>query len=159
MIDILGIVFGGASRLVQHWMDLRDKDKERDHEHRMLSAQIEMQDKRLAHDADMRRSEVAAQESAAEWDALKLAVSAQTEESRAAGGWVSKLSASIRPLLTVYHCIVMYTAHKVALFYIAASSQMSWAVAFVSIYGDFDRGLVGSIVGYWFMDRSLRRAK
>jgi hypothetical protein len=157
MLEILGLVFGGASRLVQHWMDLKDKDKERDHEHRMTVVQVELQDKRLAHDAEMRRADAQAAESASEWDALKVAVASQTAEARAAGGWVAKFSAVMRPLLTFYHCIIMYTVHKCALFYLAMMANMTWATAFVAIYGDFDRGIVGSIIGYWFMDRGLRK--
>jgi hypothetical protein len=157
MIEALGIVFGGVSRLFQHHMDLTDKQKERDHEHRMLEKQSELQDKRLLHDADMRRIDNTAAADLADLAALSASIEAQSRESVSAGGWVTKLSASIRPLLTIYHAILVYTAVKVATFYVANQNGLAWPDAMISIYGEFDRALVGSIVGFWFSDRSLRK--
>lgn len=159
MIEALGIVFGGVSRLVQFGMELKDKQKERDHEHRMLEKQTELQDKRLVHDADMRRMDNVAQADLAELNALTSAVEAQSREAVYAGGWVTKLSASIRPLLTVYHAVFVYTAVKLATFFVATQGGLSWSEATLSIYGEFDRALLGSMVGFWFSDRSLRNQK
>lgn len=159
MIEALGIVFGGVSRLIQHGMELKDKQKERDHEHRMLEKQVEMQDKRLAHDADMRRMDTNAAADMAELNALSAAIESQSREATAAGGWVAKLSASIRPVLTIYHAILVYSLVKVAAFYVASNSGMSWPEAMLFIYGEFDRALLGSMVSFYFADRSLRKAK
>jgi hypothetical protein len=158
MFELIGIIFGGASRLVQHWMELRDKDKERDHEALMYDKQIQLADKRFDHDAALRRMDGEIAENAAEWEAMRAAVDAQAREAAAAGGSVAKFSALMRPLLTFYHAILLYTANKVALFWIAYAGSMTWATAFASIYGDFDKALVGSMVGFWFQDRALRRA-
>lgn len=157
MIEALGIVFGGVSRLVQHHMDLKDKDKERDHEHRMLDKQVEMQDKRMAHDADLRRMDTAAAADLADLGALTAAIDAQSKEAVAAGGWVTKLSASIRPMLTIYHAILVYSSVKVATFYVATQSGLAWPEAMLHIYGEFDRALLGSMVSFYFADRALRK--
>jgi hypothetical protein len=157
MFELIGIIFGGASRLVQHWMELRDKDKERAHEAVMYDKQIELADKRFQHDAELRRMDGEQAEAAAEWEALRAAVQAQAQEAMAVGGWVAKLSAGIRPILTIIHAIVIYTLVKVALFWLAFHNGISWASAIVEIYGPFDKALVGSMVGFWFQDRALRR--
>lgn len=159
MIELFGLVFGGVSRLAQHWLDLKDKQKERDHEHRMLEKQVEMQDKRLAHDAEMRRGELAASANLAELGLLETAINSQAREAVAAGGWVAKLSACIRPVLTIYHAIFIYTLVKVALFIVATNGGLTWTAAMLSIYGEFDRALLGSMVSFYFADRSLRNSK
>lgn len=158
MFELIGLLFGGLSRLAQHWMELREKDKERSHEAVMYDKQIELADKRHVHDVELRQMDAASADSAAEWEAMRAAVEAQAREAAAAGGWVAQVSASIRPLLTVYHAIILYTANKVALFCIAYSGGLAWAAAFTSIYGSFDQALVGSMVGFWFQDRALRKA-
>jgi hypothetical protein len=40
MLEIAGIIFGGASRLFQGWMEMKDKDKEREHERLMFDKQM-----------------------------------------------------------------------------------------------------------------------
>ena len=157
MIEALSILFGGLGRLGQHWLDLKDKDKERDHEHRMTVLQMELADKRFDHDAELRRMDASAAEAAGDTQALIEAIQAQTHDAQAAGGRVAALSAAIRPLLTLWHCVLLYTAYKVALFVLAYGHGISWESAVIQIYGDFDRALVGSIMGFWFADRALRR--
>ena len=158
MLELVGIIFGGLSRLGQHGMELWDKQKERDHEAVMFDKQMALADKKHEHDAALRTMDAAAADAAAEWEAMRAAVAAQAQEAAAAGGWVAKLSASIRPFLTIYHAVLFYTLAKVAMFWIAYSNGISWASAIVEIYGPFDRALVGSMVGFWFQDRSLRKA-
>ena len=156
MLELAGLIFGGASRLAQHWLDLKDRDKERQHEAVMHDKQIELADKRFGHDAELRRMDASSAEAANEWAALQAAVEAQAREAQAAGGWVAKFSAVMRPLLTFYHAILFYTAAKVAMFWIALEGGMPMAQAFLSIYTDFDKALCGSMVGFWFQDRALR---
>ena len=159
MVDLLGLIFGGLSRLAQHWLDLRDKDKERAHEATMYDKQLALADKRFAHDAEMRQLDATAADTAAEWQALEAAVKAQAAEARAAGGWVAKFSAVMRPLLTFYHAILFYTAAKAAMLVIALDGGLPAAEALASIYTEFDRALCGSMVGFWFQDRALRKLR
>lgn len=157
MIEALGLIFGGASRLLQHHMDLKDKQSERDHEHRMFDKQIELADKKHGYDAELRRMDADAADVAAQWSAMESAIKAQAEEASKAGGWVAKFSAAMRPFLTFWHAVVIYTAVKVALFVLAFDSGLSWADALVQIYGESDKALCMSMVGFWFADRSLRK--
>jgi hypothetical protein len=156
MIELVGILFGGVSRLAQHWLDLKDKQAERNHEATMYDKQIELADRRIAHDADMRRLNAASAENAADVSLLTAAIEAQAREVSSAGGWVAKFSAVMRPLLTFYHAILVYSAVKVALFTVAYSGGIPWNVALLQVYGEFDKALVGSMVSFWFADRSLR---
>ena len=156
MIELFGLVFGGVSRLFQHWLDLKDKQAERVHEATMYDKQIALSEKRLVHDADMRRLDAAAVENKADTDLLLAAIDAQKVESVSAGGLVAKFSAVMRPLLTFYHAIIVYSTVKVAMFAVAYSGGVPWSSALLQIYGEFDRALVGAMVSFYFADRSLK---
>lgn len=157
MLEVVGIIFGGVSRLFQHHMDLKDKQRERDHEARMFDKQMALADKRFEHDSALRRMDAESADAQAEWAAMTAAIEAQAREAQAAGGLVAKFSAAMRPFLTFWHAVVMYSIVKVALFWLAFDDGLNWAEAVKQIYGEFDRALVGTIVSYWFADRSLRK--
>ena len=97
MIELLGILFGGLGRLAQHWLDLRDKDKERQHELKMYDKQVELPDKKYAHDMDLRKADFEAADMSAEWAALQAAVQAQADEAKTAGGIVLPDTARNKP--------------------------------------------------------------
>lgn len=157
MIELFGLIFGGVSRLAQHWLDLKDKQAERSHEAVMYDKQIELADKRFAHDSELRRMDAESADVQAEWSAMSAAIEAQAKEAQAAGGWVAKFSAVMRPLLTFYHAILIYTVVKMAMFWVALDGGVTWQHALMQMYGEFDRALVGSMVSFWFADRSLRK--
>lgn len=159
MLEAIGLIFGGASRLYQHHMDLKDKQAERDHEHRMFSQQIELGKQNQTHEKSMMDTKLSAEDVMAQYSLLEAAVKAQADEASKAGGWVAKFSAGMRPFLTFWHAIVLYTAVKVALFVLAFNSGLNWADALVHIYGDSDKAMCMSMVGFWFADRSLRKDK
>lgn len=158
MFELIGLIFGGASRLFQHWLDMQDKQRERDHEAVMYDKQIALADKRFEHDSDLRRMDAQAAESAAEWETLRAAIESQAKEAEAAGGWVAKLSASIRPFLTIWHLIVLYSAVKAAMLFVALQSGGGAFAALLQVYGPEDKALAFSMASFWFADRSLRRA-
>lgn len=157
MIEALGLVFGGLSRLGQYWMELKEKQAERDHEHRMFDKQIELADKRHVHDAEMRKMDGDFADGAAEWAAMEAAIKAQADEASKVGGWVAQFSAVMRPFLTFWHAVVIYTVVKVALFSLALTGGLDWATAVTEIYGESDKALSMSMIGFWFADRSLRK--
>lgn len=156
MIELIGLIFGGVSRLAQHWLDLADKQKERDHEARMFEQQALLADKRFAHDADLRQMDAASQEAQGEWTAMAAAIDAQAREARAAGGWVAKLSASVRPVLA-YWFVLIYTCAKAAGLYLALKSGVPLGEAIRATYTEFDGAVLASVISFFFADRSLRK--
>ena len=93
----------------------------------------------------------------AEWQALMAGAQAQAAEAQAAGGWVAKLSASVRPAVT-YWLMALYTAAKAATLWTALSTaEASFAVAVRAMYTEADAALLSSILSFWFLDRSLRK--
>jgi hypothetical protein len=156
MLEILGLVFGGVSRLGQHWMEMQDKQKEREHEATMYDKQMALADKRAVHDQELRRMDTESAESQAEWAAMTAAIQAQADEAGKAGGWVAALSASVRPLVT-YWLMALYTLAKIATLWMALGAGVSFANAVAAAYTAMDGALLSSILSFWFVDRSLRK--
>ena len=154
MLELIGLIFGGVSRLGQHWLELADKQKERDHEARMFDLQVKLQDQRIQADKDMRQMDADSKRDTAELDALMTAMQTQSEEARAAGGWVLKLSASVRPVVS-YWLLFIYTCAKGATLYLSLTSGVALAEAVRAAYTEFDGALLGSIMSYYFINRSL----
>lgn len=156
MLELIGLIFGGVSRLGQHWLELQDKQKERQHEATMYDKQIEMADRRAEQGMAMRQVDAAAESERGETAAIQAAIIAQAEEAKSAGGFVAQISAMVRPFLTFWHAVVIYTAVKVAMFMIGLQGGLPWQQVLISIYTDPDRALCFSMVSFWFADRSLR---
>jgi hypothetical protein len=156
MFEIIGLIFGGVSRLGQHWMELQDKDKERSHEAVMYDKQMALADKRAVHDQELRKMDAESAEGQAEWAAMIAAIQAQSQEASAAGGWVAKLSASVRPLVT-YWLLFIYSVAKLATLLLAVNAGEAFTSAVAALYTEADGALLASILSFWFVDRSLRK--
>jgi hypothetical protein len=157
MLELLGIVFGGASRLGQYWMEAQDKEKERVHEREMFDKQVALQAQKSDAEKDLRRMDADAAKDTGELNALVQAISAQGTEATAAGGWVLSLSASVRPVVS-YWLLGIYTASKASILYLSLSGGVGFAEALRASYTEFDGALLGSIMSFWFADRSLRKS-
>jgi len=156
MIEALGIVFGGVARLVQHKLELNDKKDERAHEAVMFDKQIKLQEQKIEADKSMRQMEITAQQDVGEMSLLAEAIKAQSQEAIAAGGWVAKLSASVRPVVT-YWLLVLYSISKFCALFLSLKAGAGLAETVRQVYSEFDGALLGSIVSFWFADRSLRK--
>lgn len=156
MIELIGLVFGGLSRLGQHWMDLKDKALERDHEFRMYEQQIILADKKYAAESDIRRMDAQSEETRGDIDLLITSIKAQADEAKAAGGWVAKLSASVRPVLS-YWLLALYTIAKLTTLYLAVSHGTTMVEAVRAAYTEFDGSILAAVVAFYFADRSLRK--
>lgn len=157
MLEIIGIVFGGLARLGQHWMELADKQKEREHEAIMFEKQITLQTQRIEAEKDLRKMDVDLAREQGELDALMTAIQAQAHEASSAGGWVARLSASVRPIVS-YWLLALYTVSKFASIYLimdAGNVQLAEAVR--AAYTEFDGAMLGSVLAFWFADRSLAK--
>lgn len=155
MIELLGLLFGGIFRLVPEFLKLAQARRDQDHELRMTELQLKIDTAR----SQLRIDEVHAGANAAEqasWaGALQEAIKAQATPSGVK--WVDALSSSVRPVLTYWHCLVLYTVVKFAMGYLAVQAGVSVPNAIVQGFSEFDRAMVGSMVSFWFLDRTLRK--
>jgi len=158
MFELFGIIFGGASRLYQAHIEMQDKDKERQHEAVMYDKQVALQAQKSESDKSLRQMDVDSAREAGELEALTTAIKSQSQEATSAGGWTLALSASVRPV-TSYWLLAIYSAAKGATLYLSMQTGISLAEAVKAAYTEFDGALLGSIISFWFADRSLRKSK
>jgi hypothetical protein len=155
VIELLGLLAGGIFRLLPEVLKFFTVAKEQKHELAMTELQLKIDTAR----SQLRIDEVHAGANAAEqatWaNALQDAIKAQATPSGVA--WIDGLSSSVRPILTYWHCLVLYTSYKLAMGYMAMSAGVGLANTIVQSFTEFDQMLVGSMISFWFVDRSIRR--
>ena len=161
MIDILGggvvgSVLGGVFRLVPEFLKAFDRKSERQHELSMFDRQCKLEEQR----GQQKLSEIGAQHQAdldvGVIDAFKSAIEQQTEMTKAAGGWVASLSASVRPVVTYWVLGIWSFVH---LWYAwnAWASGADAKTVFVTMMSTDFAALVAGTLNSWFLDRTLAR--
>lgn len=155
MIETLvGTLFGGLFRMapeILKWMDRKD---ERKHELAMFDKQLEAD--RLKGDQTLQQLNIqsAATIGAAEVQAIIEATKAQATVTGIK--FVDGINSLMRPLITFWWVIVLYTSALVAQFYVLLGSH-STADAILKLWGPDEKAIVASIFAFWFVDRSLRK--
>lgn len=153
--SLIGSLFGGLFRLapeVLRWVDRKD---ERRHELAMFDKQLE---------ADKLRGNQALAQIRAESDAaLGLAdIQAVIEATRAQATvtgvrWVDALNSLIRPLLTFWWAVILYSVALGAQFIVLTQAGDTQLAAILKLWGPDEKAIAASIISFWFVDRSLRR--
>ena len=158
---IVGGIFGLIPELMKTW----DRKNERAHEATMMDKEILIAEKRLDH--EMKKVDAAM--SMAELSAVTAAVKEQGQTARAAGGWVLKASAGVRPIIT-YWMFGIYALMKTLEIIVTtvfafrsmgdveiflALSQV--VLAFKGIWTEEDAAMLLMIVAFWFVDRSIAK--
>lgn len=158
IMSLLGTLFGGLFRLAPAVMEFFDKKDERKHELAML-------DKQLAVDAARAQQNMDLASLQGSIDLDKLDVTALTEAVKIQGQltgvkWVDGLNALMRPLITFWWVIVLYTAALGAEFYtLWFLSNEPVAKAIMGVFGEDEKAIAASIISFWFVDRALRKRK
>lgn len=160
MLELLSLLLGGGLRLVPEFLKVWNAKRDQDHELRMTRLQLEIDQARAKLDIDKTHATANATEQAA-WAQALVESMKQQPQVTATGNWfvdlLNALSASVRPILTYWHCLVLYTAYKAALLTLAIQSGTGAAQAVANSFTVFDQSLVLSMTSYWFLDRTLRK--
>lgn len=157
MIELLSMLGGGILRLLPELFSFLKGTKDQAHEYRMTQLQLEVDKARAAQQLDVIHATHDANIDQADLQALTEALAGQGKPSGIA--WVDALSASVRPVLTYWWCLGLYTAYKVILIYTAFIHGTSLIEIAPVLLSEFDRSVVGSIFAFWFVDRALRKSK
>jgi hypothetical protein len=161
MLDILGggllgSIFGGLFRLAPEVLKFFDRKNERQHELKMFEQQCQLEAQRGA----QKLQEIGAQHAMAVdtgvLDAFGAAIQQQTEMAKAAGGWVASLSASVRPVVTYWILGLWSFIHVWFAWNAWLAGAMPEQVFKTMMTADF-AALVGGILNYWFLDRTLKQ--
>lgn len=153
---VVGSVLGGVFRLVPEFLKAFDRKNERTHELAMFQEQCKLETIR----GQQKLAEIGAARDAAVdtgvIDAFKAAIEQQTEMTKAAGGWVAALSASVRPVITYWVLGVWSFVHVWYAYNAWASGADPQTVFATMMSADF-AALVAGTLNYWFLDRTLAR--
>ena len=137
---------------VLKWMDRKD---ERKHELAMFDKQLEADRQKGDQTLAQINAQADASIGAAEIQAVIEATKAQSMKTGIK--WVDGLNSLMRPLITFWWVVVLYTAALVAQFLFLFDSGADVTQAILALWGVEEKALVASIVSFWFVDRSLRK--
>lgn len=153
--SLISVIGGGILRLIPEYLNIKDKEKARDHEFRMFDLQLEADKLRSKLRIEEAQEATRGQEILAEIGALVDATKAQAQPTGVR--WLDAINASVRPVLTYWWCIVLYTINKLMLFSLVLQENLALKEVSEVVFTSFDAAVVSSIIGFWFVDRALRR--
>jgi hypothetical protein len=158
MLEILSLVGGALVRLAPSVLGYFKEGRDLKYELLRMDKEIALEDQRSKN----RLEEISAMTNyqvESNWsEAMGKAIEYQTRKT--GDKWLDRVNVSVRPILTYWWCIVLYTCHKVLLSILVISSDHNNLGAIVNIlYNDFDQAVTGSIIGFWFVDRALRKER
>lgn len=152
---LLGGVLGGLLRLAPEGLKWLDRKGERAHELAMFDKQIEADKLRASQQLEMSQLQADSVMGTAELAAMIAATNAQGVKSGVK--WVDAMSSLMRPLITFWWVIVLYTVALGARFWVLVQAGTPALDAVTLMWGDNEVSIVLSIISFWFVDRSLRK--
>lgn len=175
MLELISLLGGAAARLVPFMVDAWKNKHENDHAYRMeeqkaqqLQAQLQLQLQQAAAGTSQQLAIAASQLAAAQQAAAQKLEQTETENSGSASkesvnpntgiAFIDGLSASVRPVLTYYWCCGLYGSAKLVYLVNAFTVATPLERYPEILISGFDQQVIGSMMGFWFMDRALRRA-
>jgi hypothetical protein len=154
---LIGSALGGIFRFIPEIFKMIDKKDERKHELDMMDKQIEYDENR----SKLKINEVNAQGeidlNSKEWDAIIEATKAQSTITGVK--WVDAISSLMRPLITFWWVIVLYTAALGAQYFALYGISHNHVDVILKLWGSDEKAIVSSIISFWFCDRALRKMK
>lgn len=156
LTTLLGSLFGGFFRLGPELFKFLDAKADRAHELAMFDKQLDADKQKGQLTLDQINAQAAATISADELQALIEATKAQAVQTGIR--WVDALSSLMRPMLTFWWAIVLYSAALGAEFYtLVYVSHVPLINAVMQLWGPDEKAIVASIMSFWFVDRALRK--
>ncbi len=156
MIETLvGTLLGGAFRMAPELLKWLDRKGDRAHELAMFDKQLAADKMRADSQMALSQLQVDSALGTAELAAMSAATNAQAVKSGVR--WVDALSALMRPLITFWWVIVLYTVALGARFWVMVQAGTPNIEAIVLLWGVDEKAIVASIISFWFVDRALRK--
>lgn len=151
---LIGTLFGGVFRLVPEFVKLFDRKSEREHELAMFDKQLEADRMKIA--ATQHQTETLANAAMDLADVQAMIAATQAQAVKTGIGWVDAINALMRPAITFWWVIVLYSTALAARFVVLVQGGSSNIQAILTLWGPPEQAIVASIISFWFVDRSLR---
>lgn len=154
---ILSAVLGAGARLVPEALAFFGKREEHAHELKMLELSAKLEE--VKQKAKQEESRLQADTDIALKDIEGLIKAVEVQGKLSGNPWIDALSASVRPVLTYWWCVFIYSGVLWARFSVALKEEQDAAEAVLKAFGPFEQQIVGAMIGYWFMDRTIKHMK
>jgi hypothetical protein len=151
---LFGSFLGGAFRLLPEFIKVWDRKGEREHELKLLKAEMEFA--RLQETLQLRKSETEAV--GLEVESIGIAADEQGKTARYAGKVIAAISALVRPVVT-YAFVIVYFAVKLATYLLALEQGGGWKEVLVSMWTKDDMAMLMMILTFWFVGRVWERTR
>lgn len=158
MFALLSGLAGFASSIVPEILNLIKDKRDKKHELEVMRATAELGLKQA--EAERGTAEASAESA----QLLAVQESYRAEIQAAKDSWIAAYSATVRPTIT-YAFFLLYTVIKIKVFIVSAASMpvpaMPWHIqdALAMAWTENDMMMFSWIVGFWFGNRTLGRAK
>jgi hypothetical protein len=161
----LEFVIGGLFRLFPEILKLWNEKKQRDHEREMFELNLKADELRGKQEMQKLELQGNIQMDVEQVKAIVAASQAQAQSLPRTGYWfldtlivlAEVASSFVRPALTYWFCILMYGAYKWASYRLLVNAGAEWDAAVKYLWTETDYSIMLSIIGFWFVDRAIRR--
>lgn len=158
MVEALfGTLLGGLFRLAPEILKWLDKKDERKHELSMMEYQLKADELRGKIAIDTINAQTEALIGVSEMNAIIEATKAQAVQTGIK--FVDAINALMRPLITFWWVLVLYTVSMGVQYYMLLKNEFSAGTAVLMVFGPDEKSIAASIISFWFVDRSLRRKR
>ena len=154
LLTLLGGGLGGLLRFVPEIFKVFSEGKQQDHEYRMTQLQLDIDKARAAQAIDLVHAQGDMTVQAGEMQAYIEAIKGQATPSGVP--WVDALSASVRPVIT-YWWMSIFTVYKACTIVSALNNWTTLDDFTGKLWTAQDAGTLAMILGFWFVDRSIRK--
>jgi len=155
--SIIGGVVGGIFRLapeVLNWFDRKDARK---HELEMQEKAYKFEELRGSQRMAEMEHETQQILDSGGLDALKEAIKAQAVMTGIK--WVDAVNSTVRPFLTYWWCVFLFTAAKTCQFIALLDNGFTKVQAVNILWTPNEMAIVAGIINFWFLDRVIRKNK
>ena len=164
ILEGLGFLFGGLFRLAPELIKLWDKKNERQHEIDMIRANREADEARAKLEMEKVETQGRVTMNVEELKAIVAATQTQATNTKLTGNRfldflivsIELISKTVRPFLTYWYCVIAYGSYKTALYMSLIEEGWSWQATITQLWTEQDQAVMLSIIGFWFVDRSIR---
>jgi hypothetical protein len=151
---VLGGLGGYAARLAPEVLKFFDRKNERGHELAMLDKSYQLD--KLHAEQGLALAKAQAEQARETGDTDKLLAAYASMAVKTGIGWIDALSQIIRPVLTIYWCIGLYTWALWAQFDILTRGGVTATAAVLQLWGPEEKTIVAGMIAFWFADRTLK---
>ena len=154
---LIGTLLGGVFRLIPEGIKVFEKRNEQKHELLMFDKQLEADKLKATYEKDKL---VVQNEGAATLAELQGVIEATKAQAQLTGNkFIDGINSLVRPLITFWWVIVMYSVALSAQFAVAYAQGDGAMKVISGLWGQDEKAIVASIMSFWFVDRSIRKAK